>query len=100
MQLQAIGDYHDIIPFDQVVEYHIAAGALSSGQLFDGQVLETLQGPELRVSIREGTLFINQAKLESPSDIDASNGFLHTINKVQISYSIAFCVGCWRKGVE
>ncbi len=64
-----------------VLTYHVVAGDVMSGDLSDGQTIETLQGQTLTVSIHEGGVFINDAQVIT-ADVDASNGVVHIIDSV------------------
>lgn len=65
----------------EVLQYHVVSGAALSGDLSDGQTIETLQGDELRVSIDDGTVRINGATV-TQADIEAENGVVHVIDGV------------------
>lgn len=66
-----------------VLLYHVAAGAVFSGDLFDGQRIETLEGSRVKVSISGGTVKINDSKVIIP-DIEACNGVVHVIDEVLV----------------
>lgn len=65
----------------QVLQYHIVEGVVESGDLSDGQTIETLQGDELTVSISDGSVSINGATVTTP-DVPAQNGIAHVIDGV------------------
>jgi uncharacterized surface protein with fasciclin (FAS1) repeats len=64
-----------------VLTYHVVAGNVLSGDLSDGQVVTTLQGQELTVSIKEGKVMINNATVVA-ADLSGSNGVVHVIDAV------------------
>jgi uncharacterized surface protein with fasciclin (FAS1) repeats len=64
-----------------VLKFHVVAGAVKSSDLKDGQKVKTLQGEELTVSIKDGKVMINGAEVTT-ADAPASNGVVHIINKV------------------
>jgi uncharacterized surface protein with fasciclin (FAS1) repeats len=64
-----------------VLKYHVVAGAVKAADLTDGQKVKTLQGEELTVSIKDGKVMIGGAEVVS-ADVPASNGVIHVINKV------------------
>jgi uncharacterized surface protein with fasciclin (FAS1) repeats len=66
-----------------VLKYHVVAGAVRSSDLTNGQKVATLQGEELTVSIADGKVMIGNAEVIS-ADVEASNGFIHVINKVLV----------------
>ena len=65
----------------EVLQYHVVSGAALAGDLSDGDVLTTLQGDELRVSVTDGTVQINGATV-TQADIEADNGVVHVIDGV------------------
>ncbi|WP_291782467.1 fasciclin domain-containing protein [Cecembia sp.] len=64
-----------------VLTYHVVAGNVLSGDLSDGQVVTTLQGQELTVSIKDGKVMINDATVVA-ADLSGSNGVVHVIDSV------------------
>lgn len=63
-----------------ILLYHVVEGQYLSTDLEDGQMLETLLGPDLTVSIN-GEVMINTATVVE-ADIIASNGVIHAIDEV------------------
>lgn len=66
-----------------ILTYHVVAGNVMAGDLSDGQVVTTLNGKELMVSIMDGKVMINDA-LVIAADLAGSNGVIHVIDKVLI----------------
>jgi uncharacterized surface protein with fasciclin (FAS1) repeats len=66
-----------------VLTYHVVEGELMSAGLSHGTTVTTLQGGELIVSVRDGTVFVNDAKVLTP-DVDAANGVIHVIDAVLV----------------
>ena len=66
---------------DNVLTYHVVAGAVRAEALKDGEKIKTLQGEELTVRIAGGDVFINSAKVTT-ADVTASNGVVHIIDGV------------------
>lgn len=69
-----------------ILTYHVVAGEVMSSDLSDGQVVETVQGNSLTVSIRDGNVYLvdatgGEAQVVTP-DVKASNGVVHVINSV------------------
>jgi uncharacterized surface protein with fasciclin (FAS1) repeats len=65
----------------QILLYHVAGGKAFSGDLSDGQMIMTLNGAEVTVSIMNGKVYINDAMV-TVADIEAGNGVVHVINAV------------------
>jgi len=64
-----------------VLTYHVVAGNVMSGDLSDGQVVTTLNGQTLTVSIKDGVVMINGAKVVA-ADLAGTNGVVHVIDAV------------------
>lgn len=64
-----------------VLTYHVVAGAVKAADLTDGMELTTVQGGKLKVSIKDGTVMINGAKV-TVADAISSNGVTHVIDAV------------------
>lgn len=64
-----------------VLTYHVVAGKLMASDLTDGQILKTVQGGELTVTVKEGKVMINGANVTIP-DVVSSNGVTHVIDAV------------------
>lgn len=59
----------------------VAAGSpLYSTDFKDGDVIETLQGQSVKVSIKNGNVFVNGAKVVIP-DVLVANGVVHVIDR-------------------
>ena len=64
-----------------VLTYHVVAGALKAADLTDGMELTTVQGGKLKVSIKDGVVMINNAKV-TIADVVSSNGVTHVVDAV------------------
>jgi uncharacterized surface protein with fasciclin (FAS1) repeats len=64
-----------------ILTYHVVAGSVKAADLKDGQVVKTLQGGELTVSIKDGKVMINGANVTT-ADLTTSNGVIHVIDAV------------------
>lgn len=67
-----------------ILTYHVAEGDVKSSDLKNGQMIKTVQGGELKVTIADdGTVKIGDATVVTP-DVEASNGTVHVIDTVLI----------------
>ena len=66
-----------------VLTYHVVAGSHKAADLQDGQMLKTVQGEELKVTIKDGNVMIDGAKVTIP-DVISSNGVTHVIDGVMM----------------
>ena len=65
----------------EVLQLHVVRGRFPSRNLSDGQVLHSLSGEQLTVSISDGEVRINGA-LVAETDLNAENGILHIMGGV------------------
>ena len=70
-----------------ILLYHVYPGHLLAEELEDGQVLTTLLGQELMVTIDGEDVFINDAKITTVN-LEADNGVVHVIDEVLIPEEI------------
>jgi uncharacterized surface protein with fasciclin (FAS1) repeats len=61
--------------------YHVVSGKAMSSDLSDGQVIETLLGNNVTVTINGEGVFINNAKV-TVADLEATNGVVHVVDAV------------------
>jgi len=66
-----------------VLTYHVVPGMLNAADLKDGQMLKTVEGESLKVTIQNGVVKINGATVVK-ADVPASNGVVHVINAVLV----------------
>merc|ERR1712086_243648 len=60
---------------DAVLEYHVVAGTAAFAQdLTDGEKIKTVEGDSVLIKLNDATAIV--------TDIEASNGVIHIINKV------------------
>ncbi|MBP6880833.1 fasciclin domain-containing protein [Candidatus Saccharibacteria bacterium] len=69
-----------------ILTYHVVAGKVMAADLSDGQVVKTVQGGELTVSVTDSGVFLTDAKggksNVTATDVEASNGVVHLIDAV------------------
>ena len=68
-----------------ILTYHVVPGRLSAADLRDGQMLTTVNGEQLRVTVNGGTVMVGNSQgmaTVTQADVYASNGVAHTIDTV------------------
>ena len=65
----------------EILQYHVVGAAAFSTDLTDGQMIETLLGEDVTVSISQAGVMINNAMV-TVADIAADNGVVHVIDAV------------------
>jgi transforming growth factor-beta-induced protein len=69
----------------EVLQFHVVQGAAAlAGDLSDGDTFTTVQGDDITVSIRDGSVFVNGAQVTT-ADVEASNGVVHIIDDVLLT---------------
>lgn len=71
-----------------ILLYHVISGSVSSGEVKAGDV-KTQQGTDVKFSVDNGNIKVNDSKVISPFDVVASNGIIHTVDAVLVPESIA-----------
>ena len=72
---------NDIPTLTAILTYHVVGAKALSTDLSDGQVITTLNGKDVKVTINGDGVFINNAKV-TVADIEADNGVVHVIDAV------------------
>ena len=95
-------DFNSLSDFDteaekallvKVLTYHVVAGtAAFSTDLSNGQTIETFQGENVGINIKDGTVHIVDATetnaAVTTADVKATNGVVHVINKVLLPQEV------------
>ena len=77
--LKALGK--DKAKLKRVLLYHAVSGRKAAKRVVKRSSLKTLNGKRVRISVREGAVFVDKAKVVTP-DVRASNGIIHAVNRV------------------
>jgi uncharacterized surface protein with fasciclin (FAS1) repeats len=64
-----------------ILTYHVVAGSMKAADLKDGMMLKTVNGKELKVSIKDGKVMVDGANVTA-ADLTGSNGVIHVIDAV------------------
>ncbi len=64
-----------------VLTYHVVAGKVSAADVVKLSEAKTVQGQNVQIEVKNGTVFIDGAQVVS-ADIEASNGIIHVIDTV------------------
>jgi transforming growth factor-beta-induced protein len=67
----------------ELLLYHVVAGQVLAGDLEYYQMVETLQGSDLRIVKWFGNVWVNWSRVTT-ADVLATNGVIHVINRVLI----------------
>lgn len=68
-----------------VLLYHVVSGKVMAEDVLtmDGEMVETVFGEEVEISIEDDMVYINDAQVTT-TDIEASNGVIHVIDAVLV----------------
>ena len=64
-----------------ILTYHVVLGAVASDDITDGMTVDAYNGDSLGFTLSSGTVMVNDATV-TQSDLMASNGIIHAIDKV------------------
>jgi uncharacterized surface protein with fasciclin (FAS1) repeats len=67
-----------------VLLYHVAKGNVKAAQVVKLRSAPTLNGKRVRIAVRGGMVYLNGNSRVTKTDIAASNGTIHVINRVLI----------------
>jgi uncharacterized surface protein with fasciclin (FAS1) repeats len=66
----------------RVLLYHVVKGNVRAARVVQVRSAKTLAGPRIGIRVRGGSVFLNGSTKVVKTDIGASNGTIHVINKV------------------
>ena len=67
-----------------ILTYHVVAGAYTSADLKDGQILKTVEGKTLTISKKDGKIWVNGKAMVETADVLSRNGVTFVIDTVLI----------------
>ncbi len=67
-----------------VLLYHVVRGEVPASKVvtLNGKSVKTLNGKTIKVTVRGGKVYLNGTTLVTKTDVPASNGVIHVINRV------------------
>ena len=70
----------------KVLLYHVVKGDVRAAQVvkLDGKSARTLEGQRLSIDVRRGSVFLNNTVRVTKTDVLATNGVIHVIDKVLV----------------
>jgi uncharacterized surface protein with fasciclin (FAS1) repeats len=66
----------------RVLLYHVVAGDVKAAQVVLLRSVKTLAGPSVRIQAPGGSVFLNGSTKVVKTDVAASNGTIHVVNRV------------------
>ena len=66
----------------RVLKYHVVAGDLKAADVVDRRSVRTLAGAKIKIRVRDGNVRLNRSANVVKTDIAASNGTIHVIDRV------------------
>jgi|AntRauTorcE11897_2_1112592.scaffolds.fasta_scaffold02275_8 uncharacterized surface protein with fasciclin (FAS1) repeats len=70
-----------------ILTYHVVPGAVMSGDLTDGMVVETVNGETITINVDNAGVTINGSAAVTAADIETTNGVVHVIDSVLLPES-------------
>jgi uncharacterized surface protein with fasciclin (FAS1) repeats len=65
-----------------VLLYHVVKGRVPASEVVRLKSAKTLNGASVRIAVKGGSVYLNKTTRVTKTDIKASNGIIHVINKV------------------
>ena len=66
----------------KVLLYHVVKGRVTAARVVKLSSAATLAGPRITVAVRSGSVYLNGTTKVTKTDVAASNGVIHVVNKV------------------
>ncbi len=66
----------------RVLLYHVVKGNVRAAQVVKLRSATTLEGAKVRISVRGGSVYLNGSTKVVKTDVTASNGVIHVVDKV------------------
>jgi transforming growth factor-beta-induced protein len=72
----------DIPALTDILTYHVVAGEVNAETVMGLESATTLQGSDVTIEVRDGSVFLNDSVQVIVTDVQASNGIIHVIDAV------------------
>ena len=66
----------------KILLYHVVSGAVTADQVVGMTSADTVEGSPIAISVKDGKVYLNDTAQVVKTDIMASNGVIHVIDKV------------------
>ena len=66
----------------KILTYHVVSGKVSASEVVKLTSAKTVQGGEIKITVKNGEVFLNDNIKVVTTDIQASNGIIHVIDTV------------------
>jgi len=66
----------------KVLLYHVVEGKVTSDQIVDMTTATSVEGSPIAISVKDGTVYLNDSAKVVTADVMASNGVIHIIDAV------------------
>ena len=66
-----------------ILKYHVVPGKMMAGKVVNQDTIETLQGAELDVEVKDDKVMVGGAQVTA-TDVKAKNGVIHVIDSVML----------------
>jgi uncharacterized surface protein with fasciclin (FAS1) repeats len=76
------GLLQDIPALTNILTYHVVAGEVMAADVVNLTTAEPVQGLPIKITVRDGNVFLNDNVQVIITDIEASNGVIHVIDTV------------------
>jgi uncharacterized surface protein with fasciclin (FAS1) repeats len=65
-----------------ILLYHVVAGKVTSDQVVSLTSADSVGGPAIKISVKDGSVYLNDTVKVVTTDIEAANGVIHVIDGV------------------
>jgi len=73
----------------KVLLYHVVAGKVMAADVVGLSSADTVEGSPIKVSVKDGSVYLNDTTKVVTTDIAASNGVIHVIDQVLLPPDLA-----------